>query len=240
VDKLVVREPPHDGLFGRPGVAKAAGWAASHDLAAVKRLARSAEATVNDVMMAAVAGALRRYLLGQGLPAADVVTAIPVNLRRPDEPLHPHLGNRFALAAVDLPVGTPTPLRRVAVAKARMDELKASPEVLLTSNMTTAIGGMGWVSDRASRRAAAYFAGKVVGVTTNVPGPTAARSLAGHRVAGMLGWVPGAHEQCVGTSIVSYDGRVRVGFKVDATQVDLAALVQCYTEEIGSLLGPIP
>jgi hypothetical protein len=53
-------------------------------------------------------------------------------------------------------------------------------------------------------------------VTTNVIGPREPRFLAGTRVAGVLGWVPGSGRQTVGVCIFSYDRTVRVGFKVDA------------------------
>ena len=70
-------------------------------------------------------------------------------------------------------------------------------------------------------------------MTTNVPGPTMPRYLAGTRIGGLLGWVPGSGRQTVGVSIFTYAGTVRVGFKVDAGLLpDPERLVAAFHDEI--------
>ena len=64
-----------------------------------------------------------------------------------------------------------------------------------------------------------FFAGKAIGVTTNVVGPREPRYLAGVELVGILGWVPGSGGQTLGVSIFSYADTVRIGFKVDAATV---------------------
>ena len=103
VDKLIIGTHEDILLFGQPGLDKRADWAPTYDLDDVKRVAKARGATVNDVMMAALAGALRRYVMARGEVPRDVVTMIPVNLRAIDEPLPIHLGNKFALVAIELP-----------------------------------------------------------------------------------------------------------------------------------------
>lgn len=241
VDKLVVGTPPDVLFFGVPGRVKRADWAPALDLQEVKRVARAHGATVNDVMLAAVSGALRRYQLGRGEVPQDVVTMIPVNLRPPDQPLPPHLGNKFALVAVELPLADPTPRARLAAAKERMDVVKAGPEPLLTFGLSHAIGAMGAISGLASRLLIEFFSNKAIGVTTNVPGPLGSRFLAGEELVGLLGWVPGAARQAIGVSIISYNGQIRVGFKTDAHVVpDTANLVAAYLEEMADLMAEIP
>jgi diacylglycerol O-acyltransferase len=55
-----------------------------------------------------------------------------------------------------------------------------------------------------------------VGLLTNVPGPRAPIYLAGHKVAGILGWVPTSSDQSIGLCIFSYNGNVSIGIATDA------------------------
>ncbi|MCU0300632.1 MAG: WS/DGAT domain-containing protein [Candidatus Nanopelagicales bacterium] len=241
VDKLVVGQAPDVAVFGRTGVAKRADWAPAHDLATVKRAARARGATVNDLMLAAVAGGIRRYLEARGEPLKDVMTMIPVNLRPVDEPLPPHLGNRFALVALMLPVEVDGAVERLDVAHERMELIKAGPEVLLTFGLQSALGLVGTVTSRVSRMTQEYFADKAIGVTTNVPGPQQPRYFAGQQLVGILGWVPGASNQAIGVCIFSYNNEIRVGFKTDTNVVpDITNLVAAYSAEMEQLLALDP
>ena len=238
LDKLLVGTPPDVALFGKAGIDKRADWAPAHDLATVKRAAKSRGATVNDLMLAGLAGGLRRYLQGRGEPVADVMTMIPVNLRPVDEPLPPHLGNRFALVAMNLPLAVESPVARLDAAHERMEVIKAGPEVLLTFGIATTLGKFGTYTARVTRRVNEYFGNKAIGVTTNVPGPQHPRYLAGQQMVGILGWVPGAGDQAIGACIFSYNDEIRVGFKTDARAVpDIANLVAAYTAEMQELLA---
>jgi len=237
LDKLLVGTAPDIAIFGRVGVAKRADWAPAHDLDTVKRAAKTRGATVNDLMLAAVAGGLRRYLEGRGEPISDAMTMIPVNLRPVDEPLSPYLGNRFALVALDLPLDAATPVERLDAAHERMEVIKAGPEALLTFGISSALGMVGSFTSRVSRTVQEYFANKAIGVTTNVPGPQHARYFAGQELVGILGWVPGAANQSLGVCIFSYNGQIRVGFKTDVNVVpDIGNLVAAYTAEMDELL----
>jgi len=241
LDKLLVGTPPDIAIFGRAGVAKRADWAPAHDLAQVKRAARTRGATVNDLMLAGVAGGLRRYLQGRGEPFADAMTMIPVNLRPVDEPLPAHLGNKFALVALDLPLEPATPVDRLDTAHERMEVIKSGPEALLTFGISNALGMVGSYTSRVSRTIQEYFGNKAIGVTTNVPGPQSTRYFAGQELVGILGWVPGAANQTLGVCIFSYNGQIRVGFKTDVGVVpDIANLVAAYTAEMEQLLALDP
>lgn len=206
----------------------------------MKAAAKVRGATVNDVMMAALAGALRRYVMARGEVPRDVVTMIPVNLRPWEDPLPPHLGNKFALVAFELPLAEPTPSARLDAAKSRMDVIKQGPEALLTFGLAHAIGSVGAVTGTVSRQMISFFGNKAFGVTTNVPGPTDARYFAGRELIGILGWVPGASHQTLGACIFSYNGHIRVGFKADATVIpDVANLVAAFDEEMVDLLAEL-
>ena len=79
------------------------------DLREVKAVSRALGCTVNDVVMATVAGALGAYLRSNGFDTQDVSlrASVPVNLRGADETLT--LGNKFGLLFVRLPLGITTP-----------------------------------------------------------------------------------------------------------------------------------
>jgi hypothetical protein len=98
---------------------------------------------VNDVLVAAVAGALSTYMAEHGGERVDVSTMVPVNVRPLDRPLPAELGNQFALVLFRLPTGTREPLARIAETKRRMDVIKDSPEVVFTFGLIKAIGRTG-------------------------------------------------------------------------------------------------
>jgi WS/DGAT/MGAT family acyltransferase len=210
-------------------------WGPPVPLDEVVALAHRTGTTVNDVLVAALAGAVSSYLEERGDTRHDVPTMVPVNLRRPDEPLPPGLGNRFALVLFSLPSGLGTPFARLAETKRRMDAIKGSPEAWLTFGLIRTIGRTG---SRPERLLVDFFADKATGVTTNVAGPREPRYLAGSRITSMLGWAPQSGQQALGTCIFTYDGHVHVGFKVDAASVaDPDHLVTAFADELQALLG---
>jgi hypothetical protein len=95
-------------------------------LAEVKAIGRPVGGTVNDVMLAVAAGALRRYLESHGEPVGGLTirAGLSVNLRAPDA--KSSLGNHAGVLLVELPVGVDTALERVQQVKRRMDRLKNS------------------------------------------------------------------------------------------------------------------
>ena len=160
---------------------------------------------------------------------------VPVNLRPVDKPLPRELGNKFALAMLPMPLAERSPRERLAVSKQRMDRIKASPEALITFGVINAIG---LTHPKVEDLLVDFFSSKAIGVTTNVMGPLQDRYLAGSRIAGVLGWVPGSGHQTVGVCIFSYNQTVRVGFKVDATVVPEAErLVDAFDAELDDLLA---
>lgn len=234
--KLLLSRTPPTRLTGQASPGKAVVWCDPVPLDRVKDLARSTGATVNDVLAAALAGALHDYQAQHHAVPKDVTTMIPVNLRPLDKPLPRRLGNRFALVLLRLPSGTPEAGERLQEVKRRMSAIKRSPEPVLTFALLHVIGLLG---ESVGRGLVRFFAAKAVGVTTNVPGPPEHRFLAGTRISGLLGWVPGSGEQAVGTCIFTYAGSVHVGFKTDAAVVpDPQRLLACFEAELATMLTP--
>lgn len=77
-----------------------------------------------------------------------------------------------------------------------------------------------------------FFAGKAVGVLTNVPGPRVRMTLAGAEVAGIVGWAPCSGCQAITICIFSYAGEVRFGFGTDRELIpDPELLVDALAKE---------
>jgi diacylglycerol O-acyltransferase len=233
-DTLLLGHNPQNLFSGAPGVEKRAVWSGPRAIKEVKRVSRLTGATVNDVLVAAISGAVNTYQRDHGADPVDLTTMIPVNVRPPDQPLPRELGNRFALVYLKMPTGVRAPLERVAESKRRMDWIKVSPEASITFGLNTLIGRL---EPHLSNSIVNFFSDKAIGVTTNVAGPQTERFVVGVPISGVVGWVPGSGRQNLGVCIFSIAGIVRVGFKVDAAAVpDPEKLVHAFEEDLDQLL----
>jgi WS/DGAT/MGAT family acyltransferase len=224
---------PPTVLRGPLGTVKRAAWSDPIPLEEVKALGRAMESTINDVLLAALTGALRRYLVERGQEPVDLRAFIPVNLRPLDEPIPRELGNRFGLVFLELPVKEEEPRRRLRELKRRMDALKRSPEAAVTFGL---LGMVGLMPTAVEQRIVDVLGPRGTLVMTNVPGPRHAVYLAGTRLAGLMFWVPQAAKAGLGVSIFSYAGQVTVGVSVDAGLVpDPHRLVIAFQDELRAL-----
>jgi diacylglycerol O-acyltransferase len=214
LSKLLLTKPDQPTLFrGQCGVSKRAVWSQPQPLSVVKEVAHALDATLNDVLLAAVAGALRRYLEESGEVAANLNmrAMVPVSVRPPNK-LN-QLGNQFGLVILSLPVGLREPIRRLSVLKERMDQIKDTPEALVAFGL---LGGMGVSPTQIEDVLLKFFAAKVSAVMTNVPGPRAPIYLASVPMKRIMFWVPTPGNLSLGVSIISYAGEVMVGIATDA------------------------
>lgn len=228
---------PPTPFKGELGTAKRAAWSDAIPLDDIKALGRRLGATINDVLLSAVSGALRLHLEERGLPAApdlEVRAVVPVNLRPPGDTT---LGNRFGLVFLPLPLGTADPLERLKKLKARMDEIKRSPEAGVTYAVLQAMGAM---SENLEEQALRLFGKKATAVATNVPGPREPLYMRGRRMRSLMFWVPQSGRLGLGISILSYAGTVRVGIAADAGLVpDPGQVVAAYHRALEELDGAV-
>ena len=197
---------------GVPGVAKRVAWAERLPLDEVKTIGRALQASVNDVLLSCVAGALRTYLSSKGDVTEGVMmrALVPVNLR-PVEKAY-NLGNRFGLVFLDLPIGIENPVERLYAVRANMRALKGSYQPVLALGLLAAMGaGPKVLQDQVL----AAMAKNASAVMTNVPGPQKPLYLAGAKIAQFMFWVPQAGDIGMGVSILSYDGAVQFGVITD-------------------------
>lgn len=234
-------DDPPTSLKGPLGTRKAVAWAPPLPLADVRTVAHALGCTVNDVVMAAAAGALGEYLRGRGECGDDLTVraTVPFNLRDPREAAA--LGNQFGLVFLELPVGVRDPLERVRLVHERMRELKRSPQPSVMLGLMTALGAAGETLQSA---AVDLLSRKATLVATNVPGPPTPLRLAGRRVSQAIFFVPQSGDIGLGLSILSYAGAVQLGVLADRRRMgDPRRLVTGLAtgfEEIllAALLGP--
>jgi diacylglycerol O-acyltransferase len=228
---------PRTALRGPLGTAKTAAWTDPHDLAKVKRAADACDASVNDVLLAALAGGLRRHAERSGRPPRDVRVVVPVDLRA-GQPVGRHLGNRFGVVMVRLPVGEPDRRRRLRAVVAATDAVKRSPQAVSTHLLLRLVGAL---PRPTSDAAAALLSRAASAVVTNVPGPRQPLSLAGKRLRSVVFWVPQVGRIGVGVSIFSYAGTVTIGVAADARlALDPEALASDVDAELTELAESKP
>ena len=114
-------------LKGHLGVPERVAWSDPIALAEVKAVGHAQGATVNDVLVAAVTGALRTYLAERDSLVDKLHAFVPFNLRPLDQPLPRRLGNRFGLVRLEIPVAIENPRERLEEVHRRMTEIKQLP-----------------------------------------------------------------------------------------------------------------
>ena len=228
---------PQSAIHGDLGSVERVSWGEPFDLGEVKAIAKARDATINDVLVSVVAGALGRYLTDSGERPDEIHAMVPFNLRPLDEPLAPELGNRFGLVLLGLPLAIADPVERLQAVHERMDAIKRSREGAMSYGI---LGAMGVTPVAVEGGIIDFFSAKASLVLTNVPGPRQPVYLAGARVDGVLAWAPCAGAVSMSVSIFSYAGKVSVGFLVDAGLVpDPAELVSALDEELSLLAAAV-
>jgi diacylglycerol O-acyltransferase / wax synthase len=203
-------------IKGDPGISRRVAWSKPLSLARVKRVAHAHDATVNDVLLAAVSGALRHYLRARGSPTPEIQAMVPFNLRPLDQPVPRKLGNKFGLVFLPLPVGTSGSYRRLVEVHRRMGEIKEGRDGPVSYGLLAVTG---LTPEPVERRIVDLFSAKGTAVMTNVPGPRDPVYLAGAPVRTVLVWAPTSGHIGMSVSIFSYRGEVTVGLLVDAALI---------------------
>ena len=222
-------------LKGHLGVPERVAWSDPIRLEDVKVVGHAHGATVNDVLVAAVTGALRTYLAERDSLVDELHAFVPFNLRPLDQPLPRHLGNRFGLVRLAIPVGIESPRARLEEVHRRMMEIKSSPEGALSYGV---LGALGAAPAAIEQRLLELFSAAGSAVMTNVPGPREPVYLAGTPVRGVLVWAPTSGSVSMSVSIFSYDGEITVGVMSDRGLVpDPGEIVSAFAREVEEMLA---
>ena len=199
-------------LKGKPMGQKIVAWGEPLPLDQVKVVGKALGCSINDVLLACVAGAIGAYLREQGddPTGKEIRAMVPVNLRPLEQAWK--LGNRFGLAPLTLPIGIDNPVERVYAVRVRMNQLKDSYQPLLAFAVL-AVAGL--LIKPVQDGLLGLFAKKATAVMTNVPGPATKLKLCGATLQQTMFWVPASGDIGVGVSILSYGGGVQFGLITD-------------------------
>jgi diacylglycerol O-acyltransferase / wax synthase len=205
-----LRGPPLSG-------ARRVAWSEPFPLERLRMAGRRKRVTINDLLVTALAAALREHLAAHERPPDEIHAMVPFNLRDLDEPISTDLGNDFALILLSLPIGLMGPAERLRRVSGRMEEIKHSHEAPMSYGILSALGFTPpWVEDRLI----GFFTEKASLVVTNVPGPSGQLHFAGVPIDRVLVWAPCSGSLGMTVSIFSYKGEVTVGFMTDTALVD--------------------
>ncbi|WP_433787732.1 wax ester/triacylglycerol synthase family O-acyltransferase [Actinomycetospora sp. CA-101289] len=211
----MLARPPRDAdtvLHGRLGTAKSARWTSRVPLETVKAAGKEHGASINDVLCAAIAEALRAYLAPDGGDVPRLRAVMPTNLRPLDQPISDELGNEFGLVLPPLPTDEADRGRRIERLRASMQTIKRTNQALASF---AGIVASGFGPPSASQGLIGRYATSTSVIISNVPGPLAPLRIAGVRVRDVLFWVPCSARLALGVSILSYAGQVRLGVRAD-------------------------
>lgn len=214
VGELLKADDPPSPFKGEFGLQKRVAWSAKVPIKDIKAIGERFGAKVNDVLVAAMAGALRTYLKARGVEVnhTSLRAMVPVDLRPPSR--LGQLGNEFGLVILELPVGAARPAQRLARTKAGMDALKRSPEAIATLLLFDIVGRVPKALEDLTNR---WFGSKASLVFTNVAGPRDTLYLAGVPIDRMMAWAPHPGEELGMTlSILSYRGHATMTVIGDA------------------------
>jgi len=232
---LTLSDDPKTLFKGKLGIRKEVAWSNAIPLDEVRAISKVLHCTVNDVLISAVTGALRRYMLAKGEtigPDTEIRATVPVNLRPLEHARE--LGNHFGVVFLSLPINEPHPLKRVYEVNARMNELKSSKQATVALGLLAALG-MGPAA--LQKPSLDLLSQKASTVLTNVPGPREPLYLAGGKIRSMMFWVPQNGSIGMGVSILSYDQKVFFGLMTDRKLVpDPETIIEQFNPELERLL----
>lgn len=193
-------------------------------LAEVKAIgaSRPGRATVNDVLLAIVAGGLRRWL--GGAEGRRLRAQVPVSIHHRDEEAS-DLGNCDSFINVDLPLGQTDPLERLDRINAETRERKTLGDAEELYDLFHALGRMKHIGS-----AARWLAGSAHEFSlsiSNVPGPAAPVSVAGRCVQRLFSSSEPAAHHALRISAISCAGNLGIGLCTDPQALpDVACLAE--------------
>jgi WS/DGAT/MGAT family acyltransferase len=194
----------------------------------IKAIKNSLGGSVNDVVIAITAGAVRNFLAkerGYDVSQAEYRIMVPVSTRRADQ--RGALGNQVAMWLLDLPIEEPDPGRRYEVIAERTRNLKETNQALGAATLVELSSG--------TPITLLSLANRVVGprmrpfnmTVTNIPGPQFPMYLLESQMLANYPMVPLWSQHGVGIALFSYNGRLLWGVQADYdTLADSAKLIR--------------
>ncbi|HET6292019.1 MAG TPA: WS/DGAT domain-containing protein, partial [Kribbella sp.] len=214
---------------------------ARFDLGEIKTIRAALGGTVNDVVLAVVAGALRAWMMTRGesvSPTRGVRAVVPVSIRDDDDEEPTSLGSRVIASTVNLPVGENSPVMRLHQISYQTKVHKDTGRAVSARSLVGIAGFAPTTLHALAARVATATVRPIDDVViTNVPGPQFPLYAAGAPMLASYPVVPLMPGQGLSVGVTSYDGKVSFGLNADRTAMpDLAVFAQCVTDALDELL----
>ncbi len=211
-------------------------WWVQRELQDFKTIKNALGGTVNDVVLAVVAGALGRWLRSRGVrtEGLELRALVPVSIRAQDE--HHALGNRIAVMRGPLPVYAGDPVERLHIVREAMTGLKESKQAL-GAEVITSIENFAPPTLLAMASRINFSTRLFNLIVTNVPGPQFPLYLLGREMQELVpvAFLPEGHALAI--AIMSYNGRVDFGLLADYDAMpDVDVMVRLIEESLDELL----
>ena len=236
----------HAGIGGAPGSPlnvrigphRRFAWV-DGDLAVFKAIKNALGGTVNDVVLAVVAGALRTHFLAHAYDTdTELKAMVPISVRAEDD--RGALGNQVSAMYAPLPIGIEDPVARFRAVHEAMRGLKESGQAVGADVLTSlADFAPPTILAQAARiQTVQRFFNLTV---TNVPGPQFTLYLMGRPLRRIYPLVPLVDNAALGIAIMSYDGQIDFGLLADYDALpdldDLAAALEGAIAELAAIAG---
>ncbi len=206
------------------------------DLAAAKSVKNAFGGTINDVVLATVAGAVRKYLLAHNTPVdeLDFRVMAPVSVRSETDQ---SLGNQVAMWLLDLPIGLNTPRQRYRQIATETSDLKETNQALGASLLVQATSWTPSTILTSAMRLAGTNVRPFNMTVTNVPGPQIPIYFLDALLEVQYPMVPLWTNHGVGIALFSYNGEIAWGIVADSDSVaDLDRFVEYLDEAFQELV----
>ena len=207
-------------------------WTERIGIERIKKLKQQANVSFNDILLACLSGAFRRYFQHR---KQAVIEDVHLNMSMSMRPSHEEkiLNNKFTVILVTLPVGEADPRRRLQRISQLMDGLKLSPEPLGTYLIEHILIKC---PTKLTKWLLNDMADKTTITCSNVPGPTTPLYFGGRQIYDLLYFVPSLGTIGVGCSLLSYNGGVRMAVNIDSSLCeDPRLLVAGFMAEVDEL-----
>ena len=239
IGRLFLGDSVQDTIYkGNLGCSKKAAWSEPISLFTIKDIGKQYQATVNDILLALITGALRRHLIKHKQPVDKCIRiVVPVNIRKKEEKIRIH--NKIGMLSIELPVHVNDVKKRIKYIREKTELLKHSIEPVLIYNLLNILADV--IPTALEQKFSDFIGTKIAGVVTNVPGPKNVIFLAGEKVNDIMFWVPQTSPLGIGVSIISYNNKVCLGVVTDTNLVNQPdEIISGYYKEFEAMKKLLP
>lgn len=192
----------------------------------LRRVHKAIGATLNDLVLTAVSGAVGRYHAKRGVAVETLRAMVPMNLRTDHD--RDALGNRLGFLNISLPVGEEDPRRRLAIIQQETGRAKGDRRGAMYPYLARFVTSMPTFVFRA---VVAGTAGNVNLICTNVPGTPDRRWITGRRIEAIIPFAPVLEKCPMSFALFSYVDKFGIGIATDPEAIPDHDRLRRYLEE---------